>query len=221
MEQKKLKVAVVVAHHSYEVCPFQELFESMPEIHPYIQHVEQFTSSSQEVRDSYDAIVLYTMWLPTPVNDGPWYEGRALDAFQNLGKAKQGIVVLHHSILAFQQWPYWTELTGYDPKKYRDYELDIPMSFRNAAPEHPIMKGIPDFDMTDEAYEGDGVADVPGVEVLMTCDYAKNFPTVAWTKQHGNARVFCLQPGHGPTSYTHPQFREILRRGILWTAEQL
>ena len=32
MPEKKLKVAVVVGHHSYEVQPFQNLFTCIPEI---------------------------------------------------------------------------------------------------------------------------------------------------------------------------------------------
>lgn len=50
MEKQPLKVAVVVGHHSYEVQPFQEMFEAIPEIHCYIQHLEQFTSSSKEIQ---------------------------------------------------------------------------------------------------------------------------------------------------------------------------
>lgn len=221
MNKNRLKVAVVVGHHSYEVQPFQEMFEDIPECHCYIQHLEQFTSSSKEVRESYDAVVFYTMWLNTPVNDGPWYEGAALDALSELGECGQGIFMLHHSILAFQDWPLWKEITGLDPKKYRDYHLDESMKFHITAPEHPIMKGIPDFAMVDEAYESDGVADVSGVKVLMTTDHQKNIPTVAWVKQYKNSRVFSYQSGHCNTSYSNQYFREILRRGILWTAHQL
>lgn len=221
MEQNKLKVAVVVGHHSYEVQPFQELFESYPEIHPYIQHVEQFTSSDKAVRDGYDVIVFYTMRLDTPVNDGPWYEGAAFDALSSLGEAKQGIVMLHHSILAYQEWPFWAEMTRLDPKRYRDYHLDETMNYHVAAPEHPIVKGVPDFTMVDEAYESDGVEGIPGVEVLLTTDHPKNIPTVAWTTDFKNAKVFCYQSGHCNTSYSNEYFREILRRGILWTAGKL
>ena len=95
------------------------------------------------------------------------------------------------------------------------------MKFHITAPEHPIMKGIPDFAMVDEAYESDGVADVSGVKVLMTTDHQKNIPTVAWVKQYKNSRVFSYQSGHCNTSYSNQYFREILRRGILWTAHQL
>lgn len=161
------------------------------------------------------------MWLDTPVNDGPWYEGAALDALSELGETKQGIFMLHHSILAFQQWPLWKEITGLDPVKYHDYHLDETMSFHITAQEHPIMEGLPDFTMVDEAYESEGVFDVPGVEVLMTTDNSKNIPTVAWTKQYKKSKVFCYQSGHCNTSYSNKYFREIVRRGILWAAGRI
>ena len=111
MNKNQLKVAVVVGHHSYEVQPFQEMFEAIPECHCYIQHLEQFTSSSKEVRESYDAVVFYTMWLNTPVNDGPWYEGAALDALSELGECGQGILCC---IIRF-----WRFKTGRFGKKLR------------------------------------------------------------------------------------------------------
>jgi len=221
MGDKKLKVAVVVGHHSFQFQPFQELFESIPEIHFYLQHMEQFTSSTEEVRRSYDVIVFYTMWLDTPVNDGPWYEGAALDAMNDLGETGQGLFILHHTILAFDQWKVWADLTGLDPKKYRDYYLDQTMHFHVEKPDHPIMKGVePDFTMVDEAYDCDGVSDVPGVEVLMTTDYDKNIPTVAWTKTYKKSKVFCYQSGHDSTSYLNDNFRRIIRQGILWLADR-
>lgn len=221
MQMKPLKAAIVVGYHSFDFLPFQEMFEAMPEFHCYIQHLEQFTSSTREVRESYDVVVFYTMCPNTPRNDGPWYEGAALDALSALGETRQGIVILHHSLLAFENWPLWAELTGLDPKKYRDYHLDVPMSFHVTAPEHPILKGISDFEMTDEAYESDSVSDVPGIEVLLTSDHPQNMTDIAWTKKYRNSRVFCFQSGHCNTAYSHEAFRSILCRGMLWTAHRL
>lgn len=215
--QKKWKVAVVVGHHSYEVQPFQDLFTNIPEIECYIQHIEQFTSSSKQVRESYDVIVFYTMRLDTPVNDGPWYEGRALDALNELGETKQGLFMLHHSILAFRDWPRWAEICGVATESYKDYHLDQTMNFYIADREHPVMRGIPDFSMVDEAYEMGPCNEK--CHVLVTTDCQKNIPTVAWTTQFKQSKVLCCQSGHCNTSYADPNFREIVRRGILWLAD--
>ncbi len=219
MPEKKLKVAVVVGHHSYEVQPFQNLFTCIPEIDCYIQHLEQFTSSSKEVRESYDVIVFYTMWLDTPVNDGPWYEGRALDALSALGETRQGIFMLHHSILAFQDWPLWAEICGVSAEHYKDYHLDVPMDYHVEDGEHPVTRGLQDFSMVDEAYEMESCAS--NCHVLITTNNAKNIPTVAWITEYKGSKVLCYQSGHCNTSYADPNFREIVRRGILWLGGKL
>lgn len=219
MEQKPIKVAVVVGHHSYEVQPFQNMFTAMEGIQCYIQHIEQFTSSTKEVRESYDVVVFYTMRQDTPVDDGPWYEGKALEALSELGETKQGIFMLHHSILAYQQWPFWANICGVSPESYKDYYLDVPMHYCISDAQHPITKGIADFDMVDEAYEMAGVKETENTHILLTTDHVHNIPTVAWTTRYKNSKVFCYQSGHNNTSYSNPNFREIVRRGIFWLAE--
>ena len=85
MEQKPIKVAVVVGHHSYEVQPFQDMFTAMEGIQCYIQHIEQFTSNTKEVRESYDVVVFYTMRQDTPFDNAPSYEGKSFEARSELG----------------------------------------------------------------------------------------------------------------------------------------
>ena len=41
----KKRVAVVVGYHTYDVCALQEMFEGFEDLHCYVQHLEQFTSS--------------------------------------------------------------------------------------------------------------------------------------------------------------------------------
>jgi hypothetical protein len=214
----KIKLAVVVGYHSFEFPAFQDMFACLPELHPYIQHLEQYTSSSREVRQSYDAVLFYTMRNDTPVNDGPWYEGKALDALSELGETKQGIIVLHHSLMAFPQWPLWADLCGVSPETYKDYALDQDLHFTVADREHPITKGIGDFSMIDEAYL---MGPSTNSRVLLQTGAANCMPDIAWTKQYRKSNVFCYQSGHGPSSWNHPVFREILRRGILWTCGRL
>ena len=157
-------VAVVVGYHSYDVRALQDMFESFRGLHCYIQHLEQFTSSPETVRDSYDAVVFYTMEHRTPDEDRPWYEGSVKEAMEHLGESGQGIVVLHHSLLAFENWPAWKELSGLDPALYQDYRLDVTQSYRIVSAEHLITKGLQDFEMEDEIYICETIHPVPGME---------------------------------------------------------
>ena len=41
---------------------------------------------------------------------------------------------------------------------------------------------------------------------------------VAWTKQHGQGRVFYQALGHDPSACEHPVFKQMLVQGTLWAA---
>lgn len=213
----KKNIAVVVGYHTFDVMAFQNMFESFDGVHCYIQHLEQFTSSPEGVRDSYDAVVFYTMEHRTPDHERPWYEGDVCEAMEHLGESGQGIVVLHHSLLAFENWPVWKELCGLDPLLYHDYRLDVPQSYRIVSSDHPITYGLSDFSMTDEIYICDPICPASDMEILVESKDHQNMNAIAWTKTYQNAKVFCFQAGHGPSAYNNEQFRTILNRGILWT----
>ena len=42
-----------------------------------------------------------------------------------------------------------------------------------------------------------------------------------WARRYRNARVFCLQSGHDSRAYENPNFREVVRRGIVWLSGRL
>lgn len=220
MKDGVIEVAVVVGYHTYEVKAFQDMFDSFPGVHCYMQHLEQFTSSTKEERESYDVVIFYTMCPDRPNDNGEWYRGKEEEAIGGLGETSQGVMVLHHSLLAFDKWPKWEELTGYEQNKYRDYEHDVLQQYHVCNTEHPIMKGISDFEMLDEIYESDDPDLKSGMEVLMTASGGRNMNSVAWTKTHGKSKIFCFQPGHDHAAFEHESFRKIIYQAIQWLAEK-
>lgn len=118
------KIAVVTGGHSYEIAPFYQLFLSLPGVDAYIQHIDGFASSSKEVRDAYAAVVFYIMPGGAPLDQSPRFSGKPKTAFGQLGETSQGIVMLHHAILA------WTRVyrgarvfcyqSGHDHQAYED-----------------------------------------------------------------------------------------------------
>ncbi|MGD8237636.1 MAG: hypothetical protein PVH68_03740 [Armatimonadota bacterium] len=42
--------------------------------------------------------------------------------------------------------------------------------------------------------------------------------TLAWTRRHRNAPLFCLQLGHDDEPWRNESFRTVLQRGIHWLA---
>jgi type 1 glutamine amidotransferase len=85
--------------------------------------------------------------------------------------------------------------------------------------EHPITKGLKPWEMLDETYT---MADAgAGSEILLTTDHAKSMQTLGWTRQYKKSRVFCFESGHDNQTWVSPDFREVLRRGLLWCARKL
>jgi type 1 glutamine amidotransferase len=82
--------------------------------------------------------------------------------------------------------------------------------------EHPITKGMSDFDIHDETYGNYYTS--KDVHVLMTTDNPKNDPELAWVKEYGHSRVFFLMLGHDAAAWKNAAYGEILARGIRWTA---
>ena len=213
----KLKIAVVTGGHNFEVIPFHALFRAMPGIDAYIQHIGDFASSPEEVRDGYDAVVFYIMPGGAPSDDSPWFGGKPKSAFEHLGETAQGIVMLHHAILAYPDWPVWDAMVGLKNRVITQYQHDETIPVHVALPQHPIVRGITPWTILDETY----VLHDPGPDsqVLLTTDHPACMRSLAWTRTYRNARVFCYQSGHDHQAYEDASFRSELANGILWAAQ--
>jgi type 1 glutamine amidotransferase len=88
-----------------------------------------------------------------------------------------------------------------------------------ADPDHPITQGVADWGMVDETY--DMAEPGPGCCVLLTTDHPRSMKALAWTRERGGSRVFCLQCGHDGRAWAHESFRTVLRRGVLWAARRI
>lgn len=206
------KIAVVVGFHKFPVIEFYDFFQNIPGYQFYIQHLEQFTSSSRETRESYDAIVFYIFRQDSPSNEAPGYCGKELDAFEDLGKKEQGLLILHHSILAFPDYPLWQEITKIDAHSFTDYAHDQNMAIQVVNPDHPLMKQIHDFEIIDEVYLMASPDD--SVTPLLLCSNKNSMPVIAWTHTFKNAKVYCLELGHDEQAWENPIFEQLLVNGL-------
>ena len=215
----KVKTAVITGGHSFEVVKFHELFRGLPSVDAYIQHLDDFASSPQEVQDSYDALCFYFFLREGPADEGqPGWAGKPRTTLERIGQTTQGVVVLHHAILAYPDWPWWADLVGIEDRDF-DYYHDERVNVHVAPLEHPITEGLSAWTIIDETYD---MADTgEGSEVLLTTDHPKSMTTIAWTRTCGQARVFCNELGHDSQAWEHPNFRTVLERGIQWVARRI
>ena len=213
----KVKVAVVTGRHPFDVRGFHHLFRGLDGIDAYVQHMEDFAAGPVGLRDWYDVVLFYHMYIDTPAGGGPWFEQGVPAALEKLGESSQGIFVLHHAILGFPDWPLWSEIVGIENRGFGFYPGET-VRYEITRPDHPITRGLTGWEMVDETYTMDDAGE--GSDILITADHPKSMKTIAWTRQYKNAPVFCFQCGHDDAAFSHPTFREIVRRGIEWLARK-
>jgi hypothetical protein len=214
-----ITVAVVTGGHAFDVVNFHQLFRSLDGIDAYIQHMDDFAHSSEAVRDSYNAVLFYSMMVDMPTDGGlPGYAGKPKTMLEHLGETEQGIVILHHAILAYPQWPTWNKIVGIQDRGF-DYFDDQTVRTEIAAPDHPVTQGLADWEMVDETYLMNDAGE--GCEVLLTTDHPQSMHTLAWAHHYRKARVFCYAAGHDDHAWSNPNFRQMLTRGLVWTAKRL
>jgi type 1 glutamine amidotransferase len=206
-----VKVVVVTGGHGYDAPSFKKLFDALEGIQTTFQKMDEFVASPSDVRDGYHVVLFYHMLMPDP-------KEKTKEALEHLGGTQQGIVVLHHALLAYPQWPVWTDVMGIANRKF-GYHMGQKLRVNVANAQHPITKGLESWEMTDETYT---MADAgEGSEILLTADHPKSMKTIGWTREHKKSRVFCFESGHDNKTWSDPNFREVLRRGILWCARKL
>jgi len=215
---ERVKTAVVTGQHPYDVPAFIECVNALEGVAAYPQHMEDFCADAGAARDTYEAVVFYNFHQATPTGEGAWYEAPMKAALERIGQTEQGIVVLHHAILAFPQWPFWADLVGVEDRSF-SYHVNQTLEVAIGNVDHPITRGLAPWTQVDESY----VMGEPGPdsEVLLTTEHPQSTRCLAWVREFGKARVVCLQLGHDRVAYQNPSFREVLTRGVQWVARRL
>jgi type 1 glutamine amidotransferase len=213
-----IKTAVVTGRHPFDVPAFHAVFRAMPDVDFYPQHMEDFVSDAGSVRQKYDVVVFYNHHQQTPGAEEGWWEKRTLEALQQLGETPQGILVLHHGLVAFRDWPFWAELVGLHERSM-NYKFGQELQVDVANAEHPITRDLSPWTMTDETYSLP--SERPGSEVLLTTNHPDSTRVLAWTRQFRQSRVFCFQSGHDAATFHNENFRTVLHNGIRWLAHRI
>jgi type 1 glutamine amidotransferase len=222
--QKPVRVLIVTGGHPFEREPFFQMFSGFKEIQwDSVEQPQANDLLASEKALQYDVIVLYDMWQEITSLQKTAF----LKLFREKGK---GLVALHHSLDSYQNWDDYARLVGGrhflgpgkapDGKTYErsEYHGDVLYPVRILNPQHPITKGLPSFEMRDETYKNFWRS--PSTKPLLGTQHPLSDPVIGWVQQQGKARIVYLQPGHGPSAYRHPLYRELVRRAILWTARR-
>lgn len=213
-----LTAAVITGGHAFDVPHFHRLFRRLEGIDAYIQTMDDFAAAKERTRDSYDAVVFYHMLKAVGTDEKhPWEQGKARAALEHLRETGQGMVALHHSLLAYPEWPGWRELTGIAPD-LASYRHGQSLRITVADPSHPVTAGLSDWQLIDETYampEPD-----PGSHALLKTDHPESLKTIAWAREWGKGRVVCCALGHGPETWADAGFERLLGNAIRWVGRK-
>ncbi len=220
MHTNRPQIAVITGGHSFDVINFHKLFRAIDGMDFYIQHMDDFATSSPAVRAGYDVLLCYMMLREFPSDEGhPWYAGKPLTALSALGSTTQGIFVWHHALVAYRQWSPWRELVGLPDLNstfHKNQQLPIQVADRH----HPITQGLADWTMEDETYVM-AEPDPAQNHLLLTVDHPNSTKALAWTRHYKGSRVLCLQPGHDHLTWQNEQFQSVMQRGLRWCARRI
>jgi type 1 glutamine amidotransferase len=208
-----VRALLITGGHDHEAS-FYGLFDDHKDLAP-VPVASSSTAFQGDLRAKYDVVVMYDF-------------SRDLDAtgkknLRDFVEGGKGIVVLHHALLDYPQWPWWSEsVVG---GRYRlKPEGNVPAStfkgdqqiFVTPAEPHEVTAGIAPFHITDETYKMMWFS--PRVRPLLATDNQNSDRTLAWIGPDEHYKVVAIQLGHGRTAFGHPSYRALVRNAILWAA---
>jgi trehalose utilization protein len=215
---KKLQIAVLVENHPYNVVGFQKMLDSFWDCECFVQPIDLFVQDEVN-KSKYDVVLWYNMNWDAPGDDS--VIRRYME--NEIGATNQGIVLLHHALLTFQDWDVFTDVCGLHHRGSGGlFKYTQNQTVRETIVDetHPITKGLTEFCIVDETYTI-GEPQEPGNQILITTDNETSIRNLAWTRQYKNSRVFCYASGHDDRVYADENFRRILYRGLLWAAGRI
>lgn len=157
-------------------------------------------------------VVLYNMSF-SHVVDVDWIE-RIAAAHRDTGV---GAVILHGAVHSYRRSTTraWGELMGAFSMRH---DAQRPLTVEVVAPDHPIMRGVPSpwTTIPEELYELERVW--PGMTPLAEAYSVetKRRHAVAWTNEHGKARVFVTSLGHNTEMVADPIYLGMVARAVRW-----
>jgi type 1 glutamine amidotransferase len=186
-EPQPLRVLVTYGGHGFQQKEFFAMWDALPGVtYTKAEMPKEADLLQPGLENQYDVIVMYDM--------AKGFTPEQRKAFVALLDTGIGLVSTHHNLGAHRDWPEFTRIIGGKyvfkpvvidgkevPKSTFSEGEDISVTV--ADKEHPITKGLADFEIHDETYGH--IYAVPGSHVLLTTDHPKCGRDIAWTRQYG------------------------------------
>ena len=217
---KKLKVLLVTgddvfpAHNWLEVSQaIRETLETSGKFEVRVAEDTGILEAAASLK-RYDMIFMHYYNAKTPT-----LSPTAKENLLEFVKSGKGFTASHLTSASFSEWPeframcgrYWVmRQSGHGPRSVFKAKI--------ANPNHPITKGLSDFEADDELY-AKMQGDVP-ITVLVEADsdFSKKTEPLAFTLPYGQGRVFHQLFGHDGKAIRNPSVQRLIRQGCEWAA---
>lgn len=157
---------------------------------------------NEETLNKYDGLMIYANH-----DEITSQQEQALKEYIEGGKA---LIPIHSASFCFRNSDWFVEAVGGQFKSHGvgDFTVDI----LNA--EHPVMKGISEFETWDETYVHSHLND--DMTVLMERVEGEHREPWTWVREQGAGRVFYTAYGHDERTWSKAEFHDLVANGVLW-----
>ncbi len=216
-----VKALVITGGHGFDNEPFDVMLKALPGVQCTHVDVQDDGKIFEDAPNwSYDVIVLYNM--------GQKISDKSKENFLALLDKGVGLVVMHHAIASFNDWPEYWKIIGahYYLKNYMEkgkehaqstWKEGVDFTLSPADKDHPVLKGVAPFTVHDETYSG--FTTEPDNHALLNAEGPGTQPVYAWCRTYKNANVFYIESGHGPTIFSNENYRKVVDQAMLWAAK--
>jgi len=216
----KIKVLMVTGDDVSPAHNWAEVAAATRQILESSGKFEVRVSEDAGIFDSASSLGRYDLVYFTMYNaKTPTISDQAKENLLNYVKSGKGFVVSHLASASFKEWPEFRQLcgrvwvmgtSGHGPRNV--------FKARVVNKDHPITRGLADFEADDELYaklQGD-----KPIDVLLEADsdWSKKVEPLAFTLEYGQGRVFHHTFGHDGKAMANPSVKQLVQRGCEWVA---
>jgi len=167
-----------------------------------------YTENLDDLKDrirQFDIVIQYTTGMALTSEQEKGY----CDFVANGG----GYVGIHSATDSFKNADrYWEmvggRFAGHGGGKYKVCIYDK---------EHPITKGLADFEIQDETYSHNYHKNAT-MRCLTRMNRGNERQAMCWVSHYGKGRMFYTGNGHGREAWSNPYFQRLVVRGAYWAA---
>ncbi len=210
----KLKVLLVSGAFEYKSDASLEGFQKYLEANYEVECKRAFAKAEKdkdfpglEQLAACDVAIFFTRRLQI--------EGDSLARVKKYVESKKPLVGIRTASHGFQNWLEMDKLIlGGDYKNHFGQNVECEVKIEPKAKDHPVLKGVTEFNTKGGLYKNPKVAD--DVIVLLRGSIPKESEPVAWVREKDGRRVFYTSLGT-PDDFQDPNFLRLLVNGLAWS----